>query len=164
MAEQRRLLYQLATHLLAEGAGISSTKKRPSVTLINNSYPVNEKFRDDVAPSPFFQGEGWGGVCFLACETSRATPSQPPPWQGEELFEAFFGIYLTNRPKMYIRESPRVSFVSMLAASEPVLLAAYTPAVRRLFRFILVGLPIAGKVPVTVVDERGQPGQLHRIL
>lgn len=41
-----------------------------------------------------FQGEGWGGVCFLACETSSATPSQPPPCQGEELFEAFSGIYL----------------------------------------------------------------------
>ena len=52
----------------------------------------------------FFQGEGWGGVCFLACETSNATPSQPPPWQGEELFEAFFGIDLTYRPKMCIRD------------------------------------------------------------
>ena len=41
-------------------------------------------------PPLFFQGEGWGGVCFLACETSIATPSQPPPWQGKELFEAFF--------------------------------------------------------------------------
>ena len=57
---------------------------------------------------PFFQGEGWGGVCFLACETSKAPPSQPPPWQGEELFEAFFfGIDLTYRPKMCIRDSIR---------------------------------------------------------
>lgn len=78
------------------------------LTLIHNSHPVNEISREAEAPSPFFfQGEGWGGVCFLACETSKATPSQPPPWQGEELFEAIFGIYLTNRPERCIRDSGR---------------------------------------------------------
>ena len=51
------------------------------------------------------------GFCFLACETSKATPSQPPPWQGEELFDAFFGIYLINRPKICIRDSSKADRV-----------------------------------------------------